>query len=136
MACLIVFIQDLNNCSLERRACSTHSAISSYKMEWDCLFIFRMGYRSVLLTKYHRLPETYWATSSFSFLISTQSIAPQALCSHSVPVALLKCMHYVLLRLNSEREVDFCGQKQSPKYAQRQTVINYLSQHTLKGTAF
>lgn len=67
MACLVVCVQDLNNCSLERRACSTHSAISSCKMEWDCLFIFRMGYRSVLLTKYHRLPETSWATSSFLF---------------------------------------------------------------------
>lgn len=91
-------MRDLCNCSLQKRACSTHVSISSSKMEWACLCICRLGYRFILLAKYHELPETSWARSSISLSLFALRIFLHKLRDLvSVAVPLLKDMLYVLL---------------------------------------
>lgn len=67
-------------------------------MEWDCLCICRIGYRFILVTKYHELPETSWASRSISLsLFALRILLHELRGLISVAVPLLKGMLYVLL---------------------------------------
>lgn len=108
-------VRDLCNCSLQKRACSTaHASISSSKMEWDCLCLYRIGYRFILLANCHALPETSWAWASRTISLSlfTLSIFLHKLRGLvSVAVPLLKDMLYVLLIKIRGRQTSVGGSK-------------------------
>lgn len=56
MCCLCM--RDLSDCLLQNRTCSMDGSISSSKMEWDYLRIYRAGCRFMLLARYqfHEAP--------------------------------------------------------------------------------
>lgn len=85
--------RDLHNCSLERELVQ-HMLPSAPATSSGIVFAF-LGLATNLfcLTNITNFLKLLGLPVAFFFLISTQSIAPQAPCSHSVPVALLKCMH-------------------------------------------
>lgn len=63
-------MRHLCNFLLQNRACSVDGSISSSKMEWDCLCIYRADYRFILLAKY-QLHEASWACRSIYLSLFT-----------------------------------------------------------------